>query len=252
VSTKAIYLHINRVVVRSKVAARALAERYPIPLFVVLIVVALSWPVSLWVAVAFVSYLMFRGIGETLEADRLSGKTGLLRASFEAAAKALSETVIYVGLGVFLVAIVQATLRIIGRLVDPSQLRRAEEALSSTHELLSSYLDLRTLAIGLAVAWLVTLAIPRSEIVRHFVTLRSAAARVSLVLLGVTSFTFFGALELLRLDREWRQAERARARSQGPMGRSETQKPGRYGRASLRSRCLRLGREAEVTKLGGV
>src|SRR5262249_3226076 len=36
--------------------------------------------------------------------------------------------------------------------------------------------------------------------------------RVAFVLLGVTSFTFFGALDLERLDPEWRASERYKAR----------------------------------------
>src|SRR5262245_37563958 len=167
----------------------------------------LSWPVSLWVLAAFIAHWGLRSMAERLMRARLAGKQGLTRALLEITGGTLSRSVAYVGVGIALVALAQAGLWLGAQWIEPYQVRQAEQLLSWSYQRLLAILDLEVLAIALGVLLAVTLLRPRSGYMGHFLKLRSALSRAALVLLGVTSFTFFGALDMQLIDPEWRRAE---------------------------------------------
>jgi hypothetical protein len=121
--------------------------------------------------------------------------------------------VAYVGAGIAIVAVAQAALWLGAQSVEPSQVRQVEQLLSWGYQRLLAILDLEVLAIALGILLAVTLLRPRSGYMGHFLKLRSALSRVAFVLLGVTSFTFFGALDMELTDPEWRRAELYKART---------------------------------------
>jgi len=182
----------------------------------------LSWPVSLWVIGTFIVHWSLRSASERLRQARLAGKQGLIRALFEITSGALSRSVAYVGIGITVVAVAQAALWLGAQWVEPNQVRQVEQLLSWSYQRLSVVLDLEVLAIALAVLVAVTLLRPRSGYMGHFLKLRSALSRVAFVLLGVTSFTFFGALDMQLIDPEWRRAELYTARAKLREIREET------------------------------
>src|SRR5215831_7695539 len=173
----------------------------------------LSWPVSLWVIGTFIVHWSLRSASERLRQARLAGKQGLIRALFEITSGALSRSVAYVGIGITVVAVAQAALWLGAQWVEPNQVRQVEQLLSWSYQRLSVVLDLEVLAIALAVLVAITLLRPRSAYMGHFLKLRSSLSRVAFVLLGVTSFTFFGALDMQLIDPEWRRAELYKARA---------------------------------------
>jgi len=173
----------------------------------------LSWPVSLWVLAVLIVHWCLRSMTERLRQARLAGKSGLLRALLEISGGTLSRSVIYVGAGITLVAVAQAALWLGAQWIEPSQVRQVEQLLSWSYQRLLAILDLEALAIALGVLLAVTLLRPRSEYMGHFLKLRSALSRVAFMLLGVTSFTFFGALDMQLIDPEWRRAELYAARA---------------------------------------
>jgi hypothetical protein len=173
----------------------------------------LSWPVSLWVLCAFIVHWGLRSVAERLRQARLAGKQGLIRALLEITSGTLSRSVAYVGAGIALVALAQAALWLSAQWIEPGQVRQVEQLLSWSYQRLLVVLDLEVLAIALAVLVVVTLLRPRSGYMGHFLKLRSALSRVAFVLLGVTSFTFFGALDMQLIDPEWRRAELYKTRA---------------------------------------
>jgi hypothetical protein len=173
----------------------------------------LSWPVSLWVLAAFIAHWGLRSMAERLMRARLAGRQGLIRALLEITSGTLSRSVAYVGAGIALVALAQAGLWLGAQWIEPYQVRQVEQLLSWSYQRLLAILDLEVLVIALGVLVAVTLLRPRSGYLGHFLKLRSALSRAALVLLGVTSFTFFGALDMQLIDPEWRRAELYKARA---------------------------------------
>jgi len=173
----------------------------------------LSWPVSLWVLAAFIIHWALRNLTEGLTRSRRAGKGGLTRVLLEAASGSLSRSVAYVGAGIALVALAQAALWLGAQWVEPSQVRQVEQLLSWGYQRLLAILDIEVLAIALGILLAVTLLQPRYGFMGHFLKLRTALSRAAFLLLGVTSFTFFGALDMQSMDPEWRRAELYKAQA---------------------------------------
>jgi hypothetical protein len=173
----------------------------------------LSWPLSLWVLCAFIVHWGFRSVADRLKQARLTGKQGLIRALLEITSGTLSRSVAYVGAGIALVALAQAALWLGAQWIEPDQVRQVEQLLSSSYQQFLAILDIDVLAIALGVLVAVTLLRPRSGYMGHFLKFCSVLSRAALVLLGVTSFTFFGALDMQLIDPEWRRAELYNARA---------------------------------------
>ena len=173
----------------------------------------LAWPVSLWVLGAFLAHWVLRALADRLESDRKVGKRGLLRATAEIASRSLSHAVAYAGFGIFLVGLAQAALWGGSNMIEPRQVRRIEETLSWSYQSLLHVLDLHVMAAVMGGVLLVALSLPHLEVMERFLKLKDFATKVTFVLLGATSFTFFGALDLDRLDPQWRAVERQQARA---------------------------------------
>jgi hypothetical protein len=192
---------------------------------------SIAWPVSAWLFGAYALHRALASAGRRLSAAVAPGLATRVAAHV---APAMAQSVAYVGYGMFLVALVQVLLwaGVVGAVayflgwlglpdIDPLQvhlalpaaLRRAEELLSVAYHWLLGVLSLEVLAVALAVLMAVVLMAPQSRAVTRFLSLRKAVSNAALVLLGVTSFTFFGALGMQRLDPEWRAIERIRAQA---------------------------------------
>lgn len=172
----------------------------------------LAWSVSLWLVFAFALHWLLRTTSERLEHDRKLGKRGLMRAAMEIGAHSMSHVTFYIGVGIFVVALLQIGLWAVSELIEPKQVRQLEELLSWSYHSLKHVLDLHVLAMALVGLIAVALLAPRADIVGPFFKVRTGAMNVSFILLGATSFTFFGALELDRRDTTARAAERYQAR----------------------------------------
>lgn len=173
----------------------------------------LTWPVSLWLLGAFATHWALRTFADRLERVRQEGKRGLLAVTAEIGARSLAHAVAYVGVGIFLVAIAQGVLWACSEIIEPRQVRRAEEMLSWGYQSLGHVLDIYTLAAVMGVLVLIACLAPRFDVIKKFLRLKAILSRVVFILLGATSFTFFSTLELERLDPEWRAAERYKARA---------------------------------------
>ena len=165
----------------------------------------LALPVSLWLLGALVAHWLLRRATENLRAAREAGRRGLLRAATEIVTKSLSRSLAYVACGIFLVGLAQIGLQFMHKLVDPAQVRQAEEALSESLQLLHKVLDLQVLVVCLGGLLAMTLLVPRVGVMGPFLRLRAFLSKLVFMLLGATSFTFFGALDLDYLDPQWRQ-----------------------------------------------
>jgi hypothetical protein len=187
------------------------------PGFLLIVVLAvlgwLAFPVSLWLLGAVALQWMVRSWADRLEGARLSGRRGLIRAAAEITARSMSGALAYVAFGILLVTLAQAALWVGAQAIEPSTVRQTEEFLSWCLQSISRLLDFDVLAFGVLLLLVVTLLRPRSPLMTAFLRLRMLLTRMAYVLLGATSFTFFGALDLHRLDPEWRAAERYLARS---------------------------------------
>jgi hypothetical protein len=187
------------------------------PRFLVLAAAAvfawLAWPVSLWILGAFLVHWALRALADHLEAERQRGERGLLRAAGEIASRSLCHAVGYIGFGVFLVGLAQAVLWAGSNMFEPRHVRQVEETLSWSYQSLTHVLDLHVMAAIMGGVLLIAVLLPRLQVMERFLKLKDVATKGTLVLLGTTSFTFFGALDLDRLDPEWRAVERAQARA---------------------------------------
>ena len=178
-----------------------------------LVFVWLAWSVSLWVLLAFVVHWLLRTFSEHLEHERKLGKRGLARAATEIIAHTASHATFYVGIGVFVVALLQIAFWAGSQAISQTQVRHVEELLSSSHHSLKHALDLRVLATVMLVLLGITFIEPRADLIGKFVRARSVVTNLAFILLGATSFTFFSALELEQRDPEWRKVEQYQARA---------------------------------------
>jgi hypothetical protein len=167
-----------------------------------------TWPVSAWLVGAYALHWTLSVVAGRLQRP---GKRPAFRSVVSHAARGLARSVSYVGVGILVVAVAQAALWTGALVIEPAVVHQAEELLSYAHHQLLGVLSLEVLAVALVVLVAVVMVQPRSKVLAHFMALRKVASRVALVLLGVTSFTFFGALDMQGLDPEWRASERYRA-----------------------------------------
>jgi hypothetical protein len=172
----------------------------------------LFWPVSIWLAVAFAARWALRTAASRLKRSRERGRRSLLRVLAEAVAGALAEAVTYVGIGIFLVAVAQAILWGGSQVIAPNAVRSVEESLSWARQALEHAFGFNNLLIIMLGLVLVALLAPRIGVIEKFLTVRKWAAKLSLVLLGLTSFTFFSAVQGADYDAALRQVERYTAR----------------------------------------
>jgi hypothetical protein len=167
----------------------------------------------LWVLAAFFLHWLLRTIADRLESDRATGKRNLVRVTAEITARSFSHAVAYVGFGVSLVGLAQAALWASSSVVEPSQVRRIEETLSWSYQALMHVVDFHIMAAVMGGVLVVSILLPSLRAMDKFLKLKDLATKATFVLLGATSFTFFGALDLDRLDPEWRAIERHKARA---------------------------------------
>jgi hypothetical protein len=171
-----------------------------------------AWPVSLWLLIAFLAHWALREIAARLEAGRDAGKRSLWHRAAEIAIRSLLNPIAYLGFGIFLVAVAQTVLWGWSQFVEPDQLRWIEETLSWSYQSLQRILDLTVLAGLLVALMLVAILAPHADVIGKFRRVKTVVSNAAFILLGMTSFTFFGAIELDRVDPEWREAERYEAR----------------------------------------
>jgi hypothetical protein len=172
----------------------------------------LSWPVSIWLFLAFIAHWMLRTATDRLKRARKQGRYSLLRTVAEALAKSLAQAIAYFGFGVFLVAIAQIALLAVSRSIDPSNVKSIEESLSWSFRALTQVFSFHNFLVAMIGLALVAVLVPRNNVIGRFLTVRKWVTKLSLVLLGVTSFTFFSAVQGKNADAEWRRIEQYKAR----------------------------------------
>jgi hypothetical protein len=180
-----------------------------------------TWPVSFWSVCIFTVYLFLHlGARRRFRARiaQVTDETGAPRLQvappglFELVLRNLSNAVFYLGVGALAVAAAQLCLYLGAQVVDQSLVLSSEEWLSWTYRKLMDVLSFQVLVIAMGVFLLVALIFPRSDAVQRLIQTRDYLTRAALILLGVTSFTFFTGADLEHYDPGWRRAEQYRAR----------------------------------------
>ncbi len=147
--------------------------------------------------------LLLLAIANTLHnAVRLSAYGSLTGRVIASATASLRDGIACVTLGVAIVVAAQLVLWIVDH-VSPAAVRAAEVWLSSARGAMERVISLRNLLIALAVATVLALLIPQSWALSRFSRARDLAAAVYLMLLTVTSFTFFSGLGIANGEMTW-------------------------------------------------
>jgi len=143
---------------------------------------------------------------------RFDDRKRILLPLLELTLRNLAKAAVYVGIGISIVCLAQISLLFVGQ-ISESALRETELFLSDTRLFLHEVLGLENLFIGLGVLVAVTMLFPRSQLMARTLKARSAIARAYLVLLGVTSFTFFSTLGIRAQEEIWQKEARYQARA---------------------------------------
>jgi hypothetical protein len=133
---------------------------------------------------------------------RLSAYGSLTGRVIASATASLRDGIACVTLGVAIVVVAQLGFWIVDR-VSPDAVRAAEVWLSSARGAMERVISLRNLLIAIAAATVLALLIPQSWALSRFSRARDIAAAVYLVLLTVTSFTFFSAVGVAKGEMNW-------------------------------------------------
>jgi hypothetical protein len=171
--------------------------------FIALIVLLWKgWPISLWLAIALAGIAVFDAAIKHAEGAGLKRETEI--------GNAFKDALLWVAVGLGIVCLAQAVLRITGSF-SPETVKSAEEELEAMQHGLTSLLSLRVVfpvllcLLALAVAW------PQFQPVKRFVRIKKLGARLLIVLTTITSFTFFSSLAVSYLDPDWIAARRSEA-----------------------------------------
>jgi hypothetical protein len=164
-----------------------------------------AWPVSGWLLGAYVLHWVLSHLANILYRP---GRLLAFRRVTAHAARALAQSVGYVGFGILVVAVAQVLLWVGSQAIEPALVRQTEEWLSYAYHQLLGVLSLEVLAVALAVLVAIVLVQPRSRALSRFLR---AGGFQSCTGAAVTFFTFFGAHA--EPDPEWRATERYRARA---------------------------------------
>jgi hypothetical protein len=162
----------------------------------------LAYPVGAWLAAAAAVLFLAHRLKKRLTGA--SNDTFLRRISSR-----LTETaygfVKYVVVGLAFVALVQLALALFGQFVTSVTVLNVEDALATLRWRLEETLDVSLWDMGLILLVLtgVSLAWPTLGLAERATRVRKVISRAYVVLVCVTSFTFFGALRADQMERAW-------------------------------------------------
>ena len=170
-----------------------------------------AWPVSGWLGLCvFAVWLLNAAATKYLPLYNDPPKA-ILRPVLRLTLQNLAKATSYVGIGIATVGLAQIGLSLVGH-VSPEALRETELFLSDARLFVCELLGFEYLLVALGALVAITMLFPRSRLMTHLLRARSVAGRLYLVLLGITSFTFFSALDVKVQEESWQRQARYQAR----------------------------------------
>jgi len=168
-----------------------------------------AWPTSVWLLLCLFMAWLLSAFAAKLHQPGNDQKR-ILRPLLELTLSNLAKAAGYVGIGIAIVCLAQISLMFMEQ-ISTDALRETERFLSDARLFLHNVLGLENLLIVLGVLVAITMLFPRSQLMAQTLKARAVFARVYLVLLGVTSFTFFSALEIRAQEETWQTKVRYQA-----------------------------------------
>jgi len=169
-----------------------------------------AWPTSVWLLLCLFMSWMLNAFAAKLHRP-FDDRKRILLPLLELTLRNLAKAAGYVGIGIAIVCLAQISLLFMEQ-ISTDALRETELFLSDARLFLHDVLGLQNLLIVLGVLVAITMLFPRSQLMAQTLKARSAFARTYLVLLGVTSFTFFSALGIRAQEEAWQKQVRYQAR----------------------------------------
>ena len=169
-----------------------------------------AWPTSVWLLLCVFMAWLLNAFAAKLH-QPVDDRKRILRPLLELTLRNLAKAAGYVGIGIAIVCLAQISLLFMEQ-ISIDALRETERFLSDARLFLHDVLGLENLLIALGVLVAITMLFPRSQLMAQTLKARSAFARAYLVLLGVTSFTFFSALGIRAQEETWQKQVRYQAR----------------------------------------
>jgi hypothetical protein len=165
-------------------------------------------PVSVWLLLALL------GGGMLIAIVEFFGHAFLLERSLLAIQRALSRVLLFIALGIFLVSLVQLALSLASTMVEPARVFEGEVMLSRIFGWFRQFAGFYLTTAILVVLLLLALFAPRIDVYDQFKKISGIISKAMTVLLAVTSFTFFAALDVDQFEMGWRAnlAERGEMR----------------------------------------
>src|SRR5262245_58195853 len=169
-----------------------------------------AWPTSMWLLLCLFVAWMLNTFAAKLQRP-FDDRKRILRPLLELTLRNLAKAAAYVAIGIAIVCAAQIGLLFMEQ-ISTDALRETELFLSDTRLFLHDVLGLQNLLIALGVLVAVTMLFPRSQLMAHTLKARSLVGRAYLVLLGVTSFTFFSTVGIRAQEQAWQKQARYEAR----------------------------------------
>lgn len=169
-----------------------------------------AWPTSMWLLLCLFVAWMLNTFAAKLQRP-FDDRKRILRPLLELTLRNLAKAAAYVAIGIAIVCLAQISLLFMEQ-ISTDALRETELFLSDTRLFLHDVLGLQNLLIALGVLVAVTMLFPRSQLMAHTLKARSLVGRAYLVLLGVTSFTFFSTVGIRAQEQAWQKQARYEAR----------------------------------------
>jgi len=169
-----------------------------------------AWPVSGWLGLCLgVSWVLNRLAIYWFPFNAADSKA-ILRPALRLAIQNVAKALIYVGVGIAIVSLVQIGLSLVSH-VSPPILREAELILSDVRAWLNELLGFEKLLIALGLLLAAVMLFPRSRLMTRMLKARTVLGRAYLVLLGLTSFTFFSGVGVELREERWQRQARFEA-----------------------------------------
>jgi hypothetical protein len=175
---------------------------WPKYIYVLLLILAIiAWPTSIWLALTiFIAVLAKKYQKDVADQNEVSEtpvavKYFLLKNIYDAS--------VWVAVGLAVVTIAQILLTFAAEFVSSDTVLDVESSLSSTNETLGDVFGLKPLLYSILLLLLFSMIWPQIPILRNYLTIREWGGRLLLILITVTSFTFFSSNAINGLEKEW-------------------------------------------------
>jgi len=154
-----------------------------------------AWPVSGWLALSAFAAWTLGSTAERLFPPALDQPKAIVRPTLRLTMQNLAKATAYVAIGIAIVGLAQIALSLLGG-VSADALRETELFLSDMRLALNAALGVENLLIALGALVALVMIFPRSRLMAEVLRARSALGRLYLVVLGITSSTFFSAIDV--------------------------------------------------------